>query len=164
MKKLKGTPFNELKFERSNIWLDLLSSLPLIVLGLWLIFCAPTTNLSCQRIEFKQGKCKLTESSLSDSNTQEISLDDLLGAIVTKGRKDSTNVVLLTKSGRISFTSYNTRWGDKNYIANEINNFVANADRKSLNVSQDDRWFGWLFGSIFVLGGVFKYVEKREEL
>ncbi|WP_293358836.1 MULTISPECIES: hypothetical protein [unclassified Microcoleus] len=37
MKKLKGTPYNELKIQRSNIWLDLLSSLPFIVVGLWAI-------------------------------------------------------------------------------------------------------------------------------
>ncbi|WP_293347980.1 MULTISPECIES: hypothetical protein [unclassified Microcoleus] len=164
MKKLKGTPYNELKIERSNIWLDLLSSLPLIVVGLWLFFAPKNTTLSCQRIESKQGNCQLKESTLLGSTTEEISLDDLLGATVITGKKDGGRVVLLTKSGRISFTSYNTRWGDKNYIANEINNFVANADRKSLNLSQDDRWFGWIFGSIFVLGGVLKYVWKREEL
>lgn len=164
MKKLKGTPYNKLKIQPSNIGLDLLSSLPFIVVGLWLVFSAQNTTLSCQQIESKQGNCKLTESSLSGSKTQEISLDNLLGGKVTKGRKDSRRVVLLTKSGEIPFTNYDTRWGDKNYIAKEINNFVENADRKSLNVSQDDRWFGWIFGSIFVLGGVFKYVETRKKL
>ncbi len=165
MKKIEGTPFNELKIQRSNIWLDLLSSLPLIVVGLWLVFNARNTTLSCQKIESKQGNCKLTKSTtLWSSTTEEISVDNLLGGIVTTGRKDSSSVVLLTKSGRISFTNYDTRWGDKNYIANEINNFVGNADRKSLNVSQDDRWFGWIFGVISVLAGVLNYVEKREKL
>lgn len=164
MKKLTGTPFNELKIQRSNIWLDLLSSLPLVILGLWFVFSAKNTTLSCQRIESKQGNCKLTGWSLSGSNTQEISLDNLLGGHVAPGRKGSSRVVVLTKSGGISFTDYDTRWGDKNYMANEINSFVENADRKSLNVSQDDRWFGWIFGGIFVLGGVLKYVDKREKL
>jgi hypothetical protein len=164
MKKLQGTPYNELKIQSSNIWLDLLSSVPFIVVGLWLIFSAPNTTLSCQQIESKQGNCQLTESSFSSSKTQEISLDNLLGGKVTTGRKGSSRVVLLTKSGEIPFMNYHTRWGDKNYIAKEINKFVENADRKSLNVSQDDRWFGWIFGSIFVLGGILKYVGKREKL
>jgi hypothetical protein len=164
MKKLKGTPFNELKITRSNIWLDLLSSLPFILIGLWVAFNATNATLSCQRIESKQGNCKLTEWSLLGSNTQEISLDNLVGAKVTTGRKRSTRVVLLTKSGGISFTDGYTAWGDKNDLANKINDFVANPDRKSLKVSQDDRWFGWIFGSIFVLAGVLKYVGKREEL
>ncbi|MEG4321450.1 MULTISPECIES: hypothetical protein [unclassified Microcoleus] len=163
MKKLKGTPYNELKIQKSNIWLDLLSSLPFIIVGLWLVFSAPNTTLNCPKIESKQGNCKLTESSLSASNTQEISLDNLLGGKVTTGRKGSSRVVLLTKAGQISFTNYDS-WGDKNYLANEINNFVENADRKSLNVSQDDRPFGWIFGGIFVLGGLLKYVENREKL
>jgi hypothetical protein len=164
MKKLKGTPYNELKIQRSNIWLDLLSSLPFIVVGLWLVFSAQNTTLSCQQIESKQGNCKLTESSLSGSKTQEISLDNLVGGKVTTGRKGSSRVVLLTKSGEIPFTNYDTRWGDQNYIAKEINNFVENADRKSLNVSQDDRWFLWTLGSICVVTGVLEYVWKREKL
>ncbi|TAH15046.1 MAG: hypothetical protein EAZ10_22500, partial [Oscillatoriales cyanobacterium] len=104
MKKLKGTPFNELKITRSNIWLDLLSSLPFILIGLWLAFNATNTTLSCQRIESKQGNCKLTEWSFLGSNTQEISLDNLVGGKVTTGRKRSTRVELLTKSGEIPFT------------------------------------------------------------
>ncbi|MEG3864108.1 hypothetical protein [Microcoleus sp. herbarium12] len=164
MKKLQGTPYNELKIQSSNIWLDLLSSVPFIVVGLWLVFSAQNTTLSCQKIESQQGNCQLTESSLSSSKTQEISLDNLLGGKVTTGRKGSSRVVLLTKSGEIPFTNYHTAWGNKNDIANKINDFVANPDRKSLKVSQDDRWFGWIFGSIFVLAGVLKYVGKREEL
>ncbi|MEG4802020.1 hypothetical protein QUB63_18950 [Microcoleus sp. ARI1-B5] len=101
---------------------------------------------------------------MSDSNTQEIFLDNLVGGEVTTGRKGSTRVVLLTKSGEIPFTDYYTSWGDKNALANKINDFVANPDRKSLNVSQDDRWFGWIFGSLLVLAGVLKYVWKREKL
>ena len=102
MKKLKGTPYNELKIQSSNIWLDLLSSLPLIVVGLWLVFSAQNTTLSCQQIESKQGNCQLTESSLSGSKTQEISLDNLLGGKVTTGRKGSSRVVLCNQIGRNS--------------------------------------------------------------
>lgn len=89
------------------------------------------------------------------SNTQEISLDNLLGGKVTTGRKRGGRVVLLTKSGEIRFADPYTGLGDKNDIANKINDFVANPDRKSLNVSQDDRWFIWIFGGLSVLAGVF---------
>ena len=70
---------------------------------------------------------------------------------------------MLTKTGEIPLADA-TRWGDKNHIANQINSFVKNTDIKSLNVSQDDRWFGWIFGGIFVLSGVLKYVQKRQKL
>ena len=163
MKKIEGTPYSELKIQTSNIWLDLLSSLPFIIVGLFLILISANTTLICQRIETKQGNCKLTESKLWVSSSQEISLDDLQGGKVVQKSKGSSQVVVLTKTGGIPLGNA-TRWGDKNPIANQINSFVKNTDIKSLNVSQDDRWFGWIFGGIFVLSGVLKYVWQREKL
>jgi hypothetical protein len=163
MKKLEGTPYSELKIQTSNIWVDLLSSLPFIIVGLFLVLISVNTTLICQRIETKQGNCKLTESKLWVSSSQEISLDDLQGGKVVQKRKGSSQVVVLTKTGEIPLGNA-TRWGDKNPIANQINSFVKNPDIKSLNVSQDDRWFGWIFGGIFVLSGVLKYVWQREKL
>ncbi len=164
MKKLEGTPYSELKIQTSNIWLDLLSSLPFIIVGLFLVLNSANTTLICQRIETKQGNCQLTESKLWGSSSQEISLDDLQGAkVVQKKRKGNRQVVVLTKTGGIPLGNA-TRWGDKYSIANQRNSFVKNTDIKSLNVGQDDRWFGWIFGAIFVLSGVLKYVWQREKL
>ena len=163
MKKIEGTPYSQLKIQTSNIWVDLLSSLPFIIFGLFLVDISPNTTLICQRIETKQGNCKLTESKLWGSSSQEISLDDLQGGKVVQKRKGSRQVVVLTKTGGIPLGSA-SRGGDKYSIANQINSFVKNTDIKSLNVSQDDRWFGWIFGGIFVLGGVLKYVQKRQKL
>jgi hypothetical protein len=163
MKKLEGTPYSELKIQTSNIWVDLLSSLPLIIVGLFLVHISPNTTLICQRIETKQGNCKLTESKLWVSSSQEISLDDLQGGKVVQKSKGSSQVVVLTKTGGIPLGNA-TRWGDKNPIATQINSFVKNTDIKSLNVSQDDRWFGWIFGGMFVLSGVLKYVWQRQKL
>ncbi|MEG4633354.1 hypothetical protein QUB56_27870 [Microcoleus sp. AR_TQ3_B6] len=163
MKKLEGTPYSQLKIQTSNIWLDLLSSLPFIIVGLFLVHISPNTTLICQRIETKQGNCKLTESKLWVSSSQEISLDDLQGGKVVQKSKGSSQVVVLTKTGGIPLGNA-TRWGDKNHIANQINSFVKNTEIKSLNVGQDDRWFGWIFGGMFVLSGVLKYVWQREKL
>lgn len=163
MKKIEGTPYSELKIQTSNIWVDLLSSLPLIVVGLFLFSISANTTLICQRIEPKQGNCKLTESKLWVSSSQEISLDNLQGGKVVQGRKGSSQLVVLTKTGQIPLGNA-TRWGYKNPSADRINSFVKNTDIKSLNVSQDDRWFGWIFGGIFVLSGVLTYVWKREKL
>jgi hypothetical protein len=163
MKKIEGTPYAELKIQTSNIWVDLLSSLPFIIVGLFLVVTSANTTLICQRIETNQGNCKLTESKLWGSSSQEISLDDLQGGKVVQKRKGSSQVVVLTKTGEIPLGNA-TRWGDKNYIANQINYFVKNTDIKSLNVSQDDRWFGWIFGGIFVLSGLLKYVWQRQKL
>ena len=163
MKKLEGTPYSQLKIQTSNIWVDLLSSLPFIIVGLFLVLTSANTTLICQRRETKPGNCKLTESKLWVSSSQEISLDDLQGGKVVQKRKGSSQVVVLTKTGAIPLANA-TRWGDKNYMVNQINYFVKNTDIKSLNVGQDDRWFGWIFGGIFVLSGVLKYVWQREKL
>jgi hypothetical protein len=163
MKKIEGTPYSELKIQTFNIGLDLLSSLPLIIFGLFLVHITPNTTLICQRIETKQGNCKLTESNLWVSSSQEISLDDLQGGKVVKKSKGSRQVVVLTKTGGIPRGNAG-RGGDKNHIANQINSFVKNTDIKSLNVGQDNRWFGWIFGGMFVLSGVLKYVDKRKNL
>jgi hypothetical protein len=163
MKKLEGTPYSELKIETSNIWVDLLSSLPLIIVGLFLVQISPNTTLICQRIETKQGNCQLTESKLWGSSSQEISLDDLQGGKVVQKSKSSRQVVVLTKTGGIPLGNA-TSWGDKYSIANQINSFVKNTDIKSLNVGQDDRWFGGIFGGIFVLSGVLKCVGKRGKI
>jgi hypothetical protein len=163
MKKIEGTPYSELKIQTSNIWLDLLFSLPPIIIGLFLVLNSANTTLICQRIETKQGNCKLTESKLWGSSSQEISLDDLQGGKVVKSRKGNSPVVVLTKTGEIPL-GYLPTWKDKNHIANQINSFVKNTDIKSLKVSQDDRWFGWIVGGICVLCGVVKYVDKRENL
>jgi len=87
MKKIEGIPYSELKIQTSNIWLDLLSSLPFIIVGLFLILISANTTLICQRIETKQGKCKLTESKLGGSSSQEISLDDLQGGKVVQNKE-----------------------------------------------------------------------------
>jgi hypothetical protein len=163
MKKIEGTPYSELKIQTSNIWVDLLSSLPFIIVGLFMVHISSNKTLICQRIETKQGNCKLTDSKLWGSSSQEISLDDLQGGKVLKKSKGSSQVVVLTKTGGIPLRNA-TSWGDKNYIANQINSFVKNTDIKSLNVGQDDRWFGWIFGGMFVLSGVLKYVDKRKKL
>jgi hypothetical protein len=163
MKKTQGTPYAELNIQTSNIWVDLLSSLPFIIVGVFLVLTSANTTLICQRIETKQGNCQLTESKLWVSSSQEISLDDLQGGKVVQKRKGSSQVVVLTKIGEIPLANA-TRWGDKNHMANQINSFVKNTDIKSLNVGQDDRWFGWIFGGIFVLSGVLKYVWQREKL
>ena len=163
MKKLEGTPYSKLKIQTSNIWVDLLSSLPLIIVGLYVVLSSANTTLSCQRIETKQGNCKLTESKLWGSSSQEFSLDDLQGGKVLKSRKNNSPVVVLIKTGEIPL-GYLPTWKDKNHIANQINSFVKNTDIKSLNVSQDDRWFGWILGGMCLLAGVLTYVQKRQKL
>jgi len=159
MKKSEGTRYAKLKIQ---IWVELLCSLLCIIIGLYVVLSAPNTTLICQRIETKQGKCKLTESKLLGSTSQEISLDDLQGGKVQKSKRN-TKVVVLTKTGEIPL-GYGTNWGDKNPTAKQINSFVKNTDIKSLNVGQDNRWFGGIFGGMCVLCGVSKYVEQREKL
>jgi len=122
--------------------------------GLAIIIYASKKTLTCQRVELQQGNCQLISSNLLGSEIQEIPLDSLLGAAVREG-DETTYVAILTKDEDFNFTD-STNWGDqhKHFLTNEINDFVKNVDRKSLNLNYDCRFFMWGFGGVFLLAGL----------
>lgn len=122
--------------------------------GLAIIIYASKKTLTCQRVELQQGNCQLISSNLLGSKAQEIPLDSLLGAEVRES-DETTYVAILTKDEDFYFTD-STNWGDqhKHSLTNEINDFVKNVDRKSLNVNYDGRSFMWLFGGGFLFVGL----------
>lgn len=113
-----------------------------------------STTLTCQRVELKNGNCQLKQSSLWDSTTREFSLENLQAAQVEE-YDDTSRVVLLTKAGTIPLSNFYSNWVDKYGIANDINSFVKDADRRSLEVNQNDLlalWLLlWLFGVLYLL-------------
>jgi hypothetical protein len=162
MQILKQTS-TELTIITSSVWTIWLFACPFITIALAFIILMPNTTLACQRVESKQGNCQLTYSSLAWSNTQEISLENLQGAKVEQN-DDISKVVLLTKVGEVPFTHYSTSWGDKQSMASDVNSFVENAEHRLLKLDQDDRWFGWMFGGIFLLPGVLIFALAKNEI
>lgn len=160
MKIIKQTT-TKLIIKTSDFWFPALFSCPFIVFGLLAIMLLPNTTLTCQRLGSKQDKCQLTQASLLGSNTLEIPLENLYGAKVVG--EEQTTAVLLTKAGEIPFTFYSSS-GNKSYLANDINSFVKNANSQPLNVSQDDRWFGWIFGVVFLLSGLAVLRSAKNEI
>jgi hypothetical protein len=49
---------------------------------------------------------------------------------------------------------------EKQEKANQINTFVENPQQISLTIRQDERWFCYSFGGIFLIAGVFTLVNS----
>ncbi len=151
MKIIKQT-VTELIIQTRGVFDFWLPSCLLIVFGLsWLAFEYDVATLKCQRLETKQGSCQLRRSNLLGSNLQEIQLASLQGSQVTKCGYIS-KVVLLTNVGNIPLTANSNNWGEQDAIASNINSFIQNADRKFLDLSQDNRWLGWIGGTSLLIG------------
>ena len=131
-----------------------LCGLPFSGIGLLVIMYGPKKTFTCQRIGSQKGNCQLIYSNLLGSKAQEIPLNSLLGAAVREN-DETTYVAILTKDGDFDFTD-SSNWGHehKYFLAHEINDFVNNVDRKSLNVNYDGRFFMWMFGGAFLLSGL----------
>jgi hypothetical protein len=129
-------------------------------IGAMLLFGTLST-LTCARDLGDGGRCTLVTSSLRGSQTQEIALSQLTGADVersTGSRRERSSsetyrIILLTHKGPIPFTSaYSSGYDSKKDIAERVSAFVIDPSEPNLEVSQDDRWLGYLFGGVF--GGV----------
>lgn len=129
-------------------------------LGAIMIF-GELATLTCQRVQPTQGSCQFVRSRLLGSNETTISLNQLQSAkvdVTVSGKGGGTySVVLLTDGGEVPFTTASSSGAEeKQENADRINAFIANPGKTSLRVQQDDRWFAYIFGGIFILlgGGV----------
>ena len=129
-------------------------------LGAIMIF-GELATLTCQRVQPTQGSCQFVRSRLLGSNETTISLNQLQSAkvdVTVSGKGGGTySVVLLTDGGEVPFTTASSSGAEeKQENADRINAFIANPGKTSLRVQQDDRWFVYIFGGIFILlgGGV----------
>ena len=125
-------------------------------LGAIVIF-GKRADLQCHRTESTQINCQLTSSSLLGTNNNSLPAGGLRGAEVeeSRGSKGTTyRVAILTTSGTVPFTDvYSSDWQGKRQMADQINGFVSNPVLTALSVQQDDRWFAYQFGGIFILAG-----------
>ncbi len=129
--------------------------IPFVLGGLLIMFLGfELSTLECNRLRSTEIDCKLTSTNLLSTNTTLIAPGKLQGAEVKK-RKNAYRVMLLTESEIIPLTqSYTIGKQGKVNQANQINLFVSDIEQKSLTIRQDNRWFGSLFGVIFILSGI----------
>ncbi|NJL10704.1 MAG: hypothetical protein HC908_12455 [Calothrix sp. SM1_7_51] len=111
---------------------------------------AKESVLTCNRDNSRQGYCKVVESHILWSTEEKIPLRKLQGAKVkSNGNGDnlSHQVLLLTNRGKFPFTS-NTILHDgkqkQSETASRISSFIKDEKQTSLNIHQNDRWWGFM--------------------
>lgn len=153
MKILEQTP-TKLKLRQRPIWW--LFGILFMVYVLYNCITGPgfsmteLSTLTCQRIESVSVSCELVASNIFRLEDSRISLNQLQGAKVKKVKIEdasSYQVLLLTSSGEIPFTSYPNIIGDyqaEAAIVSRINTYLNNPKETFLRVQEDHRWFNFI--------------------
>lgn len=125
----------------------LLFGLTGLSVGLPVLLSFGLSTLECQRIEQNQAVCKLNARNLSGQ---------LQGAEVGFEQEGGSRVVILTTKGKFPLTKYYSQGIGENpeQTVKRINDFVGYPDQAVLNVKQDWRLFGYVFGGTFTLLGL----------
>ncbi|NEO32169.1 MAG: hypothetical protein F6K36_17395 [Symploca sp. SIO3C6] len=132
-----------------------LTGIPFILGGLLImVLGVESGTLECHRKESIQVVCQFTYSNLFGEKISSIATGELKGAEV-KTRKRNHRIVILTKKETIPLiNSYTMGKNGKVNKVSRINDFINNPEQMSLTIRQDNRWFGFLFGVIFIVGGI----------
>lgn len=132
-----------------------LSGIPFILGGLLImVLGVELGTLECHRLESMQVACQLTSSNLFEEKITSMAAGQLKGAEV-QTKKRNHRVAILTQNGTIPLiNSYTMGQKEKINQANQINAFMSNSEQKSLTIRQDNRWFGYLFGVVFIFSGI----------
>ena len=160
MKNVEQTP-NPSSLKPNNLMTRIVPTLfcsVFVVAGLAVIIIfEELSTLTCQRVQPTQGSCQFVHSGLLGSDETTIPLNQLQSAkvdVYENHKGDTYRVVLLTDGGKVPFTSaWSSGAEEKQKNTDRINGFIGNPEKTSLLVQQDDRWFAYPFGGIFILAG-----------
>jgi len=157
MRIVKQTP-TQLNLLHCPIWLWLFG---LIFAGVGLSVVTglgKVVTLNCDRIAPTENNCQLKTAGLLGISPQERKLEVLEGAKVERSSSsdgDTFRVVLVTNQGEVPFTDYySSGENGKQEIATQVSTFLGNSQASSLTLQQDDRWFMFMVGGIFVVAGL----------
>lgn len=146
-------------------------------IGIFLLLLAPflfhiraKAELSCYRTDLLQGSCRLVQASWLATETREIALAKLQGAVLEAPAAASSNRVLLltpTESLPLSPLTINgfgtSSYRGKQQSVTQINRFLRQTGDRTLTIQQDDRWI-FLAGGLgsIMLGMVHVFLAVRE--
>jgi len=131
---------------------------PFFVAGVFIILYMGKINiLECQRRLSEEISCVLSRKGLLGEEIINLKKGQLQQAKLGINRSDNSNtyrVNLITKKGITPLTEVYSSGlkGKRNHI-DQINRFINNPSNSSLIIIQDERWFAYPFGGVFVLVG-----------
>ncbi len=115
------------------------------------------TTFTCDRVTPNQGSCQLVHSSLLFSDEITIPLENLQEAKLQFNQSygnDYSRLVLITNNEPIYFKNDSGSQLDKQKnIADKINSFIDQENQKKINIQEDNRYFSYIFGGLFLLVG-----------
>lgn len=148
MTTLQSTPTKLiLQFRPWFIWIiGGLSSLIWIPQIFFMLPLIKTSSLICKRVQPNRGECQIVTSSLLQSNSKSIPMEEFFGARFDKFDVSSDNsqkqqVVLLTKHGELTFWDTHTQKSqvsaiELKSIVEQINGFVKTSQSSSLTIQK----------------------------
>ncbi|MEB3335875.1 MAG: hypothetical protein VKJ46_00310 [Leptolyngbyaceae bacterium] len=147
-------------FDRTFLLIGLGVLVVFNLIGWPFVLLASAQTLTCQREEPTQGLCtlKAKQGPLSWEKTlQDFPVNQLQGAELESSTRSTSNlyrIVIITKEKALPLTStFASGQENKAEIVDQINAFVNNLEQSSLQVQQDDRWFFYIMGGIFIVVG-----------
>ncbi|MGY6528436.1 MAG: hypothetical protein ACXITR_00770 [Cyanobacterium sp.] len=131
---------------------------PFFLVGIFIIVDLGKVNtLECQKSLSREISCSLNRRNLLGEEVITIekgSLDKAELGVNSSDDSDTYRVNLITKEGIVPLTEvYSSGIKEKRDNTNQINYFINNSSDINLQIIQDDRWFAYPVGSVFVLSG-----------
>lgn len=155
MKVIESTPDSLVLLLRP--WLLWFFSSAIALMGMVVMLTlAQVSLLVCDRTE-GEGLCELTQSTLLRTTTTFVPIDQLRGARVEYSTLPGhpSNVVWLVVDTQTVplklFVTVNRQ--DQQAIALQIQHFLYDPDQPFLRIVNDNRWFAYALGGIFVASG-----------
>lgn len=122
-----------------------------------ILWMGTVTTLSCRRSGPDGGACVLATSRLLQTHQRQLAVSDVQSARVMRGFKNQNiyQVQIMTRQGMVPLQRvHSSGYGVKQQQVEQITAFLAQPTQTELVVQDDQRWFAYSFGSLFVLSGL----------
>jgi hypothetical protein len=120
-----------------------------------IIFFGTVTIFVCQRDGEDSNVCNYEEIGLLGSQTKKIPLEQVkeakVGIYTDDDNSKTYRVEILTDLETLPFPSYySSDYESKKTFSDQINTFITNPEVNEISITNDERFFYYIFGGIFI--------------